>query len=365
MKKKEKILTDRCAEPRETWRPLAVAGAPKKPFMGGFGVPLLLTAAVGCFFFFSALTQPEDEVPDADSIEMVIASTDEPVPEELVEPSPAVVSRWQPEAPNEQQLSPSRLDKAGEEVAAYISRSYRLSITDARQMVEWAVEVGAGLDVDPLLILAVVGTESSFNPKAKSKAGAEGLMQVMTKVHQEKFKAFGGREAAFEPYPNMVVGTTILKSLINRTGSVTKALKWYSGAANHKTDYGYGAKVLQERSRLLVAAEGDSDSAVKLLRAKRNGPTYRKNIIVTRLDFSDWSKVAEATQSNEEALRDLNEANGSRSGASIGNREARIEQIAPVSKQKARVAEAMQVTSANVKAEQPAQKDKADVVKTN
>ena len=68
-------------------------------------------------------------------------------------------------------------------------------------------------DLDPLLILAVIGTESSFKPTARSNAGAEGLMQVMTSVHEAKFDAFGGPEAAFDPYANMVVGTDILSYL--------------------------------------------------------------------------------------------------------------------------------------------------------
>lgn len=304
MKKKDKILTDRCAEPRETWRPLAQAGAPKKPFLGGFAVPVILVASVLVFFAAGAV-QPDDEVPAADSIEMVIASEMEPLPPSLTDASPSVVSRWENDRLSADEADdPHALDAAGEGVAAYVSRSYRVPLEEARQMVGWSLEVGAGLDVDPLLILAVVGTESSFNPKAKSKAGAEGLMQVMTKVHQEKFKAFGGRSAAFEPYPNMVVGTSILKSLINRTGSVTKALKWYSGAANHKTDYGYGVKVLQERSRLLVAASGDSNGAVKLLRTKQSGPSYRKNVVVASLDYSHWADVSEKARDASDDLHD-------------------------------------------------------------
>ena len=80
---------------------------------------------------------------------------------------------------------------------------------DARQITDWAVEIGEARDLDPLLILAVIGTESSFKPTARSNAGAEGLMQVMTSVHEAKFDAFGGPEAAFDPYANMVVGTDI------------------------------------------------------------------------------------------------------------------------------------------------------------
>lgn len=247
-----------------TWRPLA-AGAPKAGLaerLLSWPIPAAVVALTVIGLASAGSLMEDDEVPDADSIEMVIASADQPVPDELVPEGPAIVSRWG-------DGSAPILDEAGEAVAAYIGRSYRVPMADARLLTEWAIEVGAGLDVDPLLILAVAGTESSFNPKAKSKAGAEGLMQVMTRVHADKFAAFGGKEAAFEPYPNLVVGTTILKSLIKRTGSVPTALKWYSGAANHRSDYGYGEKVLKERSRLIVAAHGDADKAVRLLREQK------------------------------------------------------------------------------------------------
>ncbi len=186
---------------------------------------------------------------------------------------------------------PSNLGISGTSVATYISRSYRVTREDALQMTEWAIEIGRAQDVDPLLILAVVGTESSYNAKAKSSAGAEGLMQVMTRVHLDKFEPFGGRAAALEPYPNMVVGTSILASLIKKTGNVTKALKWYSGAALHDTDFGYGSKVLKERSRLLVAAKGDSDRAVQLSRTKKSGPAFEKKAVVKHLPYEHWEAV--------------------------------------------------------------------------
>ena len=193
-------------------------------------------------------------------------------------------------AENHRRSEIPHLGEAAEEVALYIHRSYRVPIQDARQLTEWALEIGEAENMDPLLILAVAGSESSFDPAARSKAGAEGLMQVMTKVHEDKFEPFGGKTAAFDPYSNMRVGAQILRQLIARTGSVTKALKWYSGAANHSTDWGYSAKVLREHSRLLVAAGGESDDAVQLSRGKRTGPSYRHNAVVKRLEFDRWKK---------------------------------------------------------------------------
>lgn len=81
--------------------------------------------------FAGGMHHAEDEVPDADSIEMVIASADEPVPDELAAQTPAVISRWQ--QAEEASSSSGKLDKAGEEVAAYVSRSYRIPMTEALQ----------------------------------------------------------------------------------------------------------------------------------------------------------------------------------------------------------------------------------------
>lgn len=177
-------------------------------------------------------------------------------------------------------------------VAEYISRTFRIPMREARQITDWAVEIGEARDIDPLLILAVIGTESSFKPTAKSHAGAEGLMQVMTSVHEAKFDAFGGPEAAFDPYANMVVGTDILSYLMRRTGSVRRALKWYSGAANLDDDRGYGARVMREHGLLNVAAEGRTDAAVKLHRAgKKAAGDVAGN--AAKLGFARWTKLSE------------------------------------------------------------------------
>src|SRR5690606_21286616 len=107
------------------------------------------------------------------------------------------------------------------------------------------------------LVLAVIAVESSFNPKAQSHKGAQGLMQVLTRVHREKFAPFGGTGNAFDPLVNMRVGTQILKQyLVRAGGSVEGALKSYVGAALLPHDGGYGKKVLTERERIAAAATG-------------------------------------------------------------------------------------------------------------
>lgn len=223
------------------------------------------------------------------------AHTDARMHPEAGERSGGKVSRETAQAPVAAKPDATVPDAALLGVASYINRAYRIPVAQAEKLAQWAVEIGELRDLDPLLILAVAATESSFNPKARSGAGAEGLMQVMTSVHHDKFEAFGGAPAAFEPYPNMAVGAEILDQLVRRTGSVTKALKWYSGAALHNSDFGYGAKVLKERSRLVAAAGGDTQSAVRLARERKAGPAYKTGEVKSLL-FKDWTRVADAAR---------------------------------------------------------------------
>ncbi len=113
-----------------------------------------------------------------------------------------------------------------------------------------AFEIGQDKKLDPLLILSVVAIESGLNPFAESPVGAQGLMQVMTRVHAERFVEHGGDLAALDPIANMKVGSAILHELISRGGSLERGLQLYVGAGNAPDDGGYGAKVLGERARL-------------------------------------------------------------------------------------------------------------------
>lgn len=186
-------------------------------------------------------------------------------------------------------LAAVKMPNAKDHVSAYVNRSFRVPMAMAREIVDLTVSMGEVRDLDPLLILAVIGTESSYNPKARSGVGAEGLMQVMTSVHADKFEALGGVEKAFEPYANIVVGTEILQYLIRRTGSVRGGLKWYCGAANMKNDGGYADRVFNELSRLQVAAVGQVDKAVSLSYSKKSGPNVETGGRGEHLGFSRWT----------------------------------------------------------------------------
>jgi hypothetical protein len=152
--------------------------------------------------------------------------------------------------------NPAELNRQQAFVAYWISRRYNVAPEPISRLVQEAWAVGHRVGLEPTLVLAVMAIESGFNPFAQSHVGAQGLMQVMTRVHQDKYEIFGGQNAAFDPVTNLRVGVQVLKDCIRRAGSLEGGLKYYVGAANLVDDGGYAAKVLAEQAYLRQVANG-------------------------------------------------------------------------------------------------------------
>ncbi len=152
--------------------------------------------------------------------------------------------------------NPKDLPKQQAAVAFWLSRKYSVAPEPLSVLVAEAFEIGQKAKLDPTLILAIMAIESGFNPFAQSPVGAQGLMQVMTKVHHDKYENFGGKLAAFDPVTNLRVGVKVLQECIARAGSLEAGLKYYVGAANLESDGGYAAKVMAEHARLQAVANG-------------------------------------------------------------------------------------------------------------
>jgi soluble lytic murein transglycosylase-like protein len=141
-------------------------------------------------------------------------------------------------------------------VTTWLAKRYRVANDASNMLVSAAYVTAKEIKLDPLLILSVMAIESGLNPFAESPVGAQGLMQVMSKVHHEKFEDMGGVKAALNPVANIKVGALILKDYVTRGGSVEAGLKMYVGAAAFDTDGGYGSRVMAEYARLKDVAAG-------------------------------------------------------------------------------------------------------------
>jgi soluble lytic murein transglycosylase len=87
--------------------------------------------------------------------------------------------------------------------------------------------------IDPSLIKAVIKTESNFNPKAVSKKGACGLMQLIPAT-AERF----GVNDVFDPRSNIYGGTKYLNYLMDFfKGDLTLVLAAYNAGENAVVKY--------------------------------------------------------------------------------------------------------------------------------
>ncbi len=151
---------------------------------------------------------------------------------------------------------PKELPRPQAAVAQWLSKRYKVAPEPVSRLVQEAWQLGQRMSVEPTLILAVMAIESSFNPFAQSPVGAQGLMQVMTRVHNDKYEAFGGQRAAFDPVANLRVGVQVLRECISRAGGLESGLRQYLGAGAMTDDGGYVNRVLAEQSHLRRVVEG-------------------------------------------------------------------------------------------------------------
>jgi soluble lytic murein transglycosylase-like protein len=95
-------------------------------------------------------------------------------------------------------------------------------------------EAAVEYDVDAALIRAVMQAESAFHPYAVSRAGAEGLMQLMPALADEM-----GVSDSFDPRENIMGGVRYLKRLLDyHNGDLDLALASYNAGPGNVERYG-------------------------------------------------------------------------------------------------------------------------------
>lgn len=134
----------------------------------------------------------------------------------------------------------------------YVKRRYRVSPEAILPVFEVADLIGRERSIDPLLILAIIGVESGFNPFAESPMGARGLMQVIPRFHMDKVPEGMGVRHLFDPAVNIHVGVRVLEEAIRRRGGLIAGLQYYAGSSD--TQSRYANRVMAEKARLEKAS---------------------------------------------------------------------------------------------------------------
>lgn len=139
-------------------------------------------------------------------------------------------------------------------VLDHTAKRYRLSPVALEPAFVAAEHSARDFGLDPLLVVAVIGIESGFNPFAESVVGAQGLMQVIPRYHADKLppEIRNGANAAtafFDPVINVRVGVRALYEFIRDNGDMIEGLQQFAGAPDDPEE-AYAAKVLAEVERL-------------------------------------------------------------------------------------------------------------------
>ncbi len=143
-------------------------------------------------------------------------------------------------------------------------------------------------DLEPELIYGVIWVESRFQPKAKSPAGARGLMQLMPQTAAALAKQMGvARPRSYDPAFNVMAGSYYLRRLLDRyEGDEVLALAAYNAGAGNVNKWRERGLDLPEYSQKYVGA-------VLEARARFRGTPLDAEREVLLADASDASPPAE------------------------------------------------------------------------
>jgi hypothetical protein len=121
----------------------------------------------------------------------------------------------------------------------------------SREIVDSAIKYSEKYDLSPILVLAIIKTESEFYPFALSKQNAKGLMQINPAANEELLIQKGiFKESAdiFDPERSIEAGCFLLRRFINESPDFNMALDKYLGAES----VSYKAQIHAEMGKILL-----------------------------------------------------------------------------------------------------------------
>lgn len=152
------------------------------------------------------------------------------------------------------------------------------------------------------LIKAIAKTESDFRPNVTSKAGAQGIMQIMPSTAQEL-----GVTDAYDPYQNIMGGTKYFSQLLQKyEGNINLALAAYNAGTNNVAKYG-GIPPFEETQNFVVKINGYMNAGIdvpdvcySINTASIDGTADVGNPIST-----DFATAASITEAQDNYLQDI------------------------------------------------------------
>ena len=146
-------------------------------------------------------------------------------------------------------------------VAAVLWRQFRVARQEGTLIARAVISAANEYAMSPVLLLAVIATESGFDRQAVSVAGARGLMQILPAAHPQVFAS--GNDMT-QPAENVRIGSSILREYLDASGGdLDVALKRYSGGGK-----GYAQRVAFRMRQFSASLHTPPDDAAKVTLAR-------------------------------------------------------------------------------------------------
>ena len=127
-------------------------------------------------------------------------------------------------------------------ITAVLRAQFRVAPSDSTRIARAVLIEADRHAISPVLLLAVMSVESSFDRYAVSIAGARGLMQILPAAHPQ---LIAGVTDLSDPAINVRIGSTILRNYLDASGGdLEAALLRYSGGGR-----GYARRVVLRMQR--------------------------------------------------------------------------------------------------------------------
>lgn len=128
------------------------------------------------------------------------------------------------------------------DITAMLRAQFRVAPTESLKIARAVLAEADRHAISPILLLAVMAVESSFDRYAVSVAGARGLMQILPAAHPQ---LIAGAADLSDPAINVRIGSTILRRYLDESGGdLDAALLRYSGGGR-----GYARRVVLRMQR--------------------------------------------------------------------------------------------------------------------